>query len=101
MIIITGNVQLDPARCREAARLGCEHAERSRLEPGCISHDCYLAADGTDRIHFFERWTDTHAVRAHFALPASKEFVRRLVQCAIAPPDIAIYSAEPVKVDTT
>lgn len=95
MIVITGQVQLDPARREEAVALGCEHSERSRMESGCISHDCYLAADGSDRMHFFERWVDADAVRTHFAVPESGTFVRRLTACALAKPEIAIYFAEP------
>lgn len=55
MIIITGSAALDPARRDEAIALGIAHSERSRTEPGCIAHDCYLAADDPLRMHFFER----------------------------------------------
>lgn len=94
MIIITGLLRLDPAKRDEAIALGCEHSERSRKEPGCLSHDCYLAADDPDRMHFFERWADLAAVRTHFSVPESGNFVRQLSACAVAPPEIAVYAAD-------
>ena len=97
MIIITGTVQLDPSRREEAIALGVAHSRRSRAEPGCISHDCYIAADAPDTLHFFERWEDGAAVKQHFEVPESGAFVKGITALASAPPEIALYSAEPVE----
>ena len=97
MIIITGAVSLDPAKRDEAIRLGCEHSARSRTEDGCITHNCYIDAEDANRMHFFEQWRDMDTVKAHFAVPESGAFVREVGALATAPPERAIYSADPIE----
>ena len=97
MIIITGTIDLKPDHRDEGIALGCEHSERSRAEPGCISHDCYVAADNPNRLHFFERWSDGAAVKQHFAVPESGAFVREISGLASAAPEISIYAAEAIE----
>ena len=97
MIIITGSVALDPAQRAEAIRLGCEHSARSRKEDGCIAHNCYIDAEDANRMHFFEQWRDIGAVKAHFAVPESGNFVREIAGMARLAPEITIYSAELVE----
>jgi len=93
MIVITGEISLKPEHREQAIRLGCEHSARSRGEPGCISHHCCLDAEDPNRMHFFERWHDMAAVQAHFAVPASGEFVRAVAALATARPEISIMDA--------
>jgi quinol monooxygenase YgiN len=45
------------------------------------------------RLVFIEQWTDRAALSAHFALPASRDFVRALQPLAAASPTIEIYDA--------
>ena len=97
MIIITGSVSLQPDRRDEAIALGCEHSARSRDEDGCVSHNCYIDAEDDNRLHFFEQWRDMNAVQKHFAVPESGEFVQRIAAFAVAAPEIAIYSANPIE----
>jgi len=93
MIIITGEISLK-AEFRDAAvRIACEHSARSRSEPGCISHNCYLDAEDGNRLHFFERWADMTAVQTHFAVPESGGFVREVAAMATARPEISIMDA--------
>lgn len=94
MILITGGVTVRP-ECREQAlALGLEHSRRSRAEGGCISHDCHVDAENPDRIVFVERWSDLNAVAAHFAVPASGQFVQNLAALALSQPEMQIYQAE-------
>ncbi len=97
MIIITGSVELKPEHRDEAFKLGCEHSARSRGEPGCIAHNCYTDAEAPDRMHFFEKWKDADAVRTHFAVPESGDFVRRISAMATAQPLIEIFAAEQIE----
>ena len=94
MIIITGTVLLKDDARESAIALGLDHSKRSRAEPGCISHDCYIAADNPNRMHFFEQWADMEAVGLHFAMPDSNEFIRAISDLAASKPETAIYSAE-------
>jgi quinol monooxygenase YgiN len=45
------------------------------------------------RLVFVEQWADRVALLAHFAVPASRDFVRALQPLAAAPTTIEIYEA--------
>ena len=96
MIIITGSATILPEHRTEALALGVEHSARSRTEPGCIAHNCHVDAEDASRIVFVEQWADMAAVKVHFAVPASGEFVRRLGAMAVGAPVMRIYSAQDV-----
>ena len=96
MIIITGSALVPEEHREEAIRIGCEHSARSRTEPGCISHNCYVDAEDPSRLHFFERWESVEAVKAHFAVPESGAFIRRVGELSESLPDIAIFKAEAI-----
>jgi len=97
MLIITGEVELNPEHRDEAIQLEIEHSTLSRDEPGCISHNCYLDAEDENRLHFFERWADTAAVQIHFAVPESGAFVQQIGKLAASPPTIEILDANKVE----
>lgn len=93
MIIITGQVELKE-ECREqAVKLAQEHSQRSRSEDGCISHNCYLNAEQGNQLHFFEKWRDMAAVKTHFAVPESSQFVQEISALAVTSPQIEIFEA--------
>lgn len=76
MIIVTGEIIARPETFDEIREIGLAHSRRSRAEPGCISHDLYLDGEQPLRLFFFERWTDMNALKAHFAVPESNDFMR-------------------------
>lgn len=94
MIIITGSATIRPEHVDEALQLGIEHSARSRAEPGCIAHNCHVDAEDPARIVFIEQWADMAAVKTHFAVPASGEFVGQLGGWAEAAPVMQLFSAE-------
>ncbi len=71
--------------------------QRSRTEPGCVSHDMHTGPEQPLRVFFFERWDSLDALQAHFVVPASREFGRRLGKLAAEPPSMTVYAAEVVK----
>jgi quinol monooxygenase YgiN len=95
MIIITGSVVGSEETIDELIRLGLEHVERSRLEPGCLSHGVARDVENPLRLVFAERWADLDAVRVHFAVPASGEFVRTAMALCESPPTLELYDATP------
>ena len=97
MIIITGSAKIRPEHFDAALRLGAEHSARSRAEPGCIAHNCHVDAEDPARIVFVEEWADMAAVKTHFAVPESGEFVRTLGDWAEGAPVMRIYEAEEVR----
>jgi quinol monooxygenase YgiN len=97
MIIIIGSAQIRAEHLEEALHLGIEHSVRSRQEPGCLAHNCHVDAEDPLRIVFVEEWADMDAVKAHFAVPESGEFVAAIGAMAIAPPDLRIFEASQIR----
>jgi quinol monooxygenase YgiN len=93
MIVVTGSVTARQDTFEEARRLSLEHVLRSRGEPGCISHAVHVDCENPLRLVFFEQWADRDALLAHFAVPASREFVRSLQSLAASATTIELYDA--------
>ncbi|MBR0726690.1 putative quinol monooxygenase [Bradyrhizobium manausense] len=93
MIVVTGSATLRPETFEEARRLSLEHVHRSRQEPGCISHAVHVDGENPLKLVFFEQWADRAALLAHFAVPASGEFVRILRSLATGPTTLELYDA--------
>src|SRR6202166_3516933 len=93
MILVTGSVTACQNCLGEVIRLSLEHVHRSRGEPGCISHAVHVDCENPLRLVFFEQWADRAALLAHFAVPASRDFVRSLQSLAAAATTIELYDA--------
>ena len=93
MIVVTGSVTARQDSFDEARRLSLEHVHRSRNEPGCISHAVHIDCENPLKLVFLEQWADRAALLAHFAVPASRDFVRALQPLAAAATTIEIYDA--------
>jgi quinol monooxygenase YgiN len=97
MIVVTGSVTARENSFDEVRRLSVEHVHRSRNEPGCILHAVHIDCDNPLRLVFIEQWADRAALLAHFAVPASRHFVRALQPLAAAATTIEIYDAKRVE----
>ena len=91
MIIVTGSVVARPDDLEKAVEIALEHVRRSRTEPGCLLHSVHLDVEDPNRLVFLEQWADRAALDAHFAVPASADFVRSISALATEPPTIAIH----------
>jgi quinol monooxygenase YgiN len=78
MILVTGSILAREEAFDDVLRSCLEHVERSRKEPGCISHDVHVDCQNPMRLFFFEQWADEAALRTHFAVEGSKAFVSSL-----------------------
>lgn len=96
MIVVTGSVTAKPDTFDEVRKLSLEHVHRSRTEPGCISHAVHVDCENPLRLVFFEQWADRAALLTHFAVPASRDFVRSLQKFAAAATTIEIYDSTKV-----
>jgi quinol monooxygenase YgiN len=96
MIVVTGSVTAEPDTFDEVLRLSLEHVHRSRKEPGCISHAVHVDCENPQKLVFFEQWADRAALLTHFAVPASRDFVRALQSLAASATTIEIYDATKV-----
>ncbi|TXH89557.1 MAG: antibiotic biosynthesis monooxygenase [Rhodoferax sp.] len=97
MIVILGSVLVQEGRMEDALKLSLEHVHRSRAEPGCISHAVHVDCENPNRLVFVEEWADEASLQTHFKVPASRQFVAALSQCAAQPPEMALYQAEKVR----
>jgi len=97
VILVTGAIVASAATFDEVLRLSREHVERSRAEPGCISHSVFRDTENPQRLVFFEQWADAAALKAHFVLPASRAFAKAVGALASELPTIQIYDAEVVE----
>ena len=97
MIVVRGAAVGSPENRAEMTRISLEHVARSRLEPGCISHHVSLDAENPLRLMFFERWSDAAALKAHFAVPASRTFWKLLQELAAEPGAMQICEAVEIK----
>ena len=93
MIVVTGSVTAREETFNEVLQSSLEHVLRSRSEPGCISHAVHVDCEDPMRLVFIEQWTDRAALLAHFAVPASRDFVRALQPQAAAATTIQLYDA--------
>jgi quinol monooxygenase YgiN len=93
MIVVTGSVTARQDSFDEVRKLSLEHVHRSRSEPGCISHAVHVDCENPLQLVFFEQWADRAALSAHFAVPASRDFVRSLQSLAAAATTIELYDA--------
>jgi quinol monooxygenase YgiN len=91
MIVVTGSVLARQDTRDEILRLSLEHVHRSRREPGCLSHAVHSDCEDPLRLVFVERWADRNALLAHFAVPASRDFVKALQPLAAT--SLEIYDA--------
>ncbi len=93
MIVVTGSVTARQDCFDEVKRLSLEHVHRSRTEPGCVSHAVHVDCEDPLKLVFFEQWADRTALLTHFAVPASRNFVKQLQSLAAAATTIQIYDA--------
>jgi quinol monooxygenase YgiN len=97
MIIVTGSITARPDTVEAVVALSLEHVRRSREEPGCLFHAVHHDVEDERRLVFLEHWADADALRAHFAVPASNDFVRAVSALADGPTSIEIYEATPAR----
>jgi quinol monooxygenase YgiN len=97
MILVTASVTTRSDSFDEVRRLSLEHVCRSRLEPGCLAHAVHADCENPFRLVFVEQWTDRAALAAHFAVPASRDFVRSLKSLAAGVSAIEVFDAARVE----
>jgi quinol monooxygenase YgiN len=95
MILITGSFVAQAEHYEELEALSLEHVHRSRLEAGCIAHGVHRDVENPLRLVFLEKWEDQAAVDAHFAVPASNDFVRRALALANGSPSLEVFAVAP------
>jgi quinol monooxygenase YgiN len=94
MIIVTGSIVARPESIEPLLALSLDHVRRSRDEPGCELHAVHRDAENPLRLVFVEHWRDEAALRAHFAVPASRAFVKAAAKLADGAPSMQIFDSK-------
>lgn len=94
-VLVIGEALVREESRDEALALSRAHVERSRAEPGCLSHDVHHHVDEPARLVFVERWADRAALDAHFAVPESAAFARALTALTTRTPRVDVYDVRP------
>jgi quinol monooxygenase YgiN len=98
VILVTGSVHARTDTIDQVLASSLEHVHRSRQEPGCLLHSVHVDAEDPLHVVFVEHWDDADALRAHFAVPASRAFAKELGTLAATPPEMTIYDAQPASI---
>jgi quinol monooxygenase YgiN len=93
LIIVWGRVEAKPEHLQEVVRLGLEHVQRSRSEPGCLHHSAQVDVENSDALVFYEEWQDMGALQTHFSVPESGHFVAALTPLLDRAPEMKIFEA--------
>jgi len=96
MIVVIGTVQVKDGCLPQALAISVEHVNRSRLEPGCVSHCVTQDAQDPMRLLFVEEWSDQAALLQHFKVPESRAFAKQLAGLAAQAPSMVVYNASAV-----
>ena len=96
MILVIGQALAKPDTLQAMLSNSVEHVERSRAEPGCISHEVSTDAQVPLQLTFVERWSDMDALRAHFRVEASRAFAKALAAMADGAPRMSVYQSDEV-----
>ena len=97
MIVVMGTALAQQQTLAAMQELAVAHVQRSRTEPGCLSHEVAVDLLQPLQLTFTERWADAAALAAHFRLDASRQFARALGQLAAEPPAMTLYEAQAVE----
>lgn len=91
MLMVLGSVQARAESLEEMRRLAQAHVQRSRAEPGCLSHAVHTDLDDPLRLVFIESWTDWHALNTHFRVPESVAFAKAMAALGAQPPEMTVH----------
>lgn len=96
VILVTGDIVAAPGHFDALFAAARAHSGRSRIEPGCLSHDCFRDPDNPDRIVFVERWADDAVLKAHFATPGIATLLAAFADHADERGTMQVYAATEV-----
>lgn len=77
MVIVIGEMKIDPKHLDEFLAEVDRMERISRAEDGCISYAMALDDRATATIAVAERWRDEPALRAHLATPGVAAFIAK------------------------
>jgi quinol monooxygenase YgiN len=91
MLVIAGEIEIDPAHHDAAVAAAKRVQEATRKEAGC--HAYVFSADLAEpgRFRLFEEWASPEALAAHFGQPHMAEFQKAIASVGVRRMDVARY----------
>ena len=78
MLIVAGEIEIDPARREDAIAAAREMMAATRQEAGCVQYAFSADLAEPGRFRIFEEWESQAALDAHFATPHMAAFQARV-----------------------
>jgi quinol monooxygenase YgiN len=78
MIVIAGQIDLDPAQRAAAVAAALAVMEATRHESGCLSYTFSADLSDPGRFFVFEEWESAEALAAHFQTPHMATFQQQM-----------------------
>ena len=94
MLVVSGEVTVDPAQHDQLLELAELVEGPSRDEPGCQAYQFWLHRSARGVVHVFEVWDGEEALAAHVATDHYRVFARGLKQLDVRKIDIQQYLVE-------
>jgi len=97
VIYVVATLTVKPETRAEFIAAATACIKETRKEPGNIAYDLHESVTDPAKMVFVEQWADRAALGAHFAVPASRDFVRALKSLAAGASTIEIFDAARVE----
>ncbi|MFT5442370.1 MAG: quinol monooxygenase YgiN [Myxococcota bacterium] len=94
MIIIAGNMDLDPEQRDAALNAGQPFIDGALTQDGCEAYTWAADLDKPGRIHVFERWADEASLAAHFKGPHYSAMLVSMGKHGLRAADVAKYRVD-------
>ena len=91
MIVVSGEITIDPADRDAALELTAAVVAATRQEDGCISYGFWADPADAGRFRVFEEWESAEALLAHFGRPHMATFLEGMGGLEVRSSDISQY----------
>ncbi len=76
-ITVVATLEAPARRADELEKALLANAEKTRLEPGCLSYDLHRGLENRNLFVLYETWSNQEALTKHFEMPYMKELAAR------------------------
>ena len=94
MIILSGTVDVDPAKREEALEAGKPHMEATRAWPGCLHYNWSPDLLTPGRIYVYEAWENQESLASHLTGPHYSAMRDTIGSYGLRGADVAKYAIE-------
>jgi quinol monooxygenase YgiN len=91
VIVVAGQVELDPARRDEALGAASELFAATRAQSGCLDYVWCADPASAGRVWVYERWSDEPSLAAHLAGPCYRGMLAALGRGGLRGAQVAKY----------